>query len=40
MQHSEETAAVAGLNQSGLRALHARMGPYFRRREARERALR
>jgi SRSO17 transposase len=40
MYDSDETAAVGGVDRNGLTALHARMGPYFRRREARERALR
>jgi SRSO17 transposase len=33
-----ETAAFAGLDRPGLAALYARIGPRFRRREARERA--
>src|SRR5262245_54775245 len=36
----QETAAVAGLDRTGLAALHARIAPRFRRREARERARR
>src|SRR5260221_8857902 len=35
-----ETTAVAGLNRDGLAAVHARIAPRFRRREARERARR
>jgi SRSO17 transposase len=40
MHDSDETAALGGLEQNGLTALHARIGPYFGRREARERARR
>src|SRR5215813_4602550 len=36
----QQTAAVAGLDRTGLAALHARIAPHFRRREARERARR
>lgn len=35
-----ETTAFAGLDRDGLAALHARIAPHFRRREARERARR
>jgi SRSO17 transposase len=40
--HDTDTsdAAFAGLDQNGLAALHARIAPHFRRREARERARR
>jgi SRSO17 transposase len=40
--HDTDTsdAAFAGLDQNGLAALHARIAPRFRRREARERARR
>lgn len=41
MHDSDTTAAAfAGLDQNGLVALHARIAPHFRRREARERARR
>jgi SRSO17 transposase len=40
MHDTAETTAFAGLDRTGLAALHARMGPRFRRREARERARR
>jgi SRSO17 transposase len=36
----QESAAFAGLERSGLAALHARIARHFRRREARERARR
>jgi len=35
-----DTAAFAGLDREGLAALHTRIAPHFRRREARERARR
>jgi SRSO17 transposase len=35
-----DTAAFAGLEREGLAALHTRIAPHFRRREARERARR
>src|SRR5260370_15037666 len=35
-----ETPAVAGLDRDGLAAVHARIAPRFRRREARDRARR
>lgn len=40
--HDTDTrdAACAGLDQHGLAALHARIAPHFRRREARERVRR
>jgi SRSO17 transposase len=40
--HDTDTSdsAFAGLDQNGLAALHARIAPHFRRREARERARR
>ena len=40
MHDTDETAAFAGLDRNGLAALHARIAPLFRRREARERARR
>src|SRR5260370_13512964 len=40
MHDTDETAAFAGLRGTGLAALHARVAPRFRRREARERARR
>ena len=40
MHDTDETAAFAGLRGTGLAALHARIAPRFRRREARERARR
>ena len=40
MHETVETTAFAGLNRDGLAALHARIAPRFRRREARERARR
>jgi SRSO17 transposase len=40
MHDTDATAAFAGLDRTGLAALHARIGPRFRRREARERVRR
>src|SRR5258708_30875626 len=40
MHDTDETAAFAGLRGTGLAALHARIAPHFRRREARERVRR
>jgi SRSO17 transposase len=40
MHDTDEAAAFAGLDRDGLAALHARIALHFRRREARERALR
>ena len=40
MHETAETTAFAGLDRTGLVALYARIGPRFRRREARERARR
>jgi SRSO17 transposase len=41
MHHIDTSdAAFGGLDQNGLTALHARLAPHFRRREARERARR
>ncbi len=36
MHETVETTAFAGLDRNGLAALHARIAPHFRRREARE----
>src|SRR5262245_6935627 len=38
MHDIDPTAAFAGLDRQGLAALHERLAPHFRRREARERA--
>jgi SRSO17 transposase len=40
MHDIDEATAFAGLDRTGLAALHARIASHFRRREARERALR
>jgi SRSO17 transposase len=40
MHDTDDTTAFAGLTGNGLVALHARIAPHFRRREARERARR
>jgi SRSO17 transposase len=40
MHDIDEATAFAGLDRNGLAALHARIAPHFRRREARERARR
>src|SRR5260370_41165220 len=40
MHETVETTAFVGLDRNGLAALHARIAPHFRRREARERVRR
>jgi hypothetical protein len=40
MHDTDESVAFARLDRTGLAALHARIAPHFRRREARERARR
>jgi SRSO17 transposase len=40
MHETDEAAAIAGLDHTGLAALHGRIAPHFHRREARERARR
>jgi SRSO17 transposase len=40
MHDTDATAAFAGLDRTGLAALHARVAPQVRRREARQRARR